>query len=105
MHKELRRSLCAAAFAAAAVGGCGGIGSDFSSSPSPGPSPSPSPAPSPPPAAPGSYFVTGHAGVGSSSGFSAIPFFDLPQAVDSYPLVVADPIASTPAVTQFEAGA
>jgi hypothetical protein len=105
MHKELRRSLCAAALAAAALGGCEGKGSDFGSSPSPGPSPSPSPSPSPPPAAAGSYFVTGHAGVGLGSGFNAIAFFDSPQALDLYPLVVTDPLARTPAATQFEAGA
>jgi hypothetical protein len=105
MNNELRRSLFAAAFAAAALGGCGGKGSDFGSSPSPAPSPSPSPSPSPPPASAGSYFVTGHAGAGVGPSFNTIAFFDSPQAVNPYPLVVADPLVSTPAATAFEAGA
>ena len=49
--------------------------------------------------------MAGHAGAGLSFSFNTVAFFDSPRAVDPYPVVVSDPLASTPAVTQFEAGA
>ena len=91
--------LFAAALAGVALAGCGGKGSTFDS---PAPSPSPSPSPSPPPSSAGSYFVTGHAGTGFGSSQNTIAFFDSPQAVNPYPLVVVDALAATPTATQFE---
>jgi hypothetical protein len=99
MRNELRRSLFAAALAGVALADCGGIGSNFDT---PAPSPSPSPSPSPPPSSAGSYFVTGHGGTGFGSSQNTIGFFDSPQAVNPYPLVVVDPLAATPTATQFE---
>ncbi|MBV8208474.1 MAG: hypothetical protein JO133_00265 [Burkholderiaceae bacterium] len=108
MRKELRQSLFAAAIAGGvALAGCGGGGGGSSSggpapSPSPSPSPTPAPGPAPAPASAGQYFVTGHAGTGFGSGANTIAFFDSPQAVSPYPLVVVDPLAAPPAATQFE---
>jgi len=105
MRKELRQSLFAAALAGVALAGCGGGGGGSSGSPAPSPSPGPTPAPGPaaPPASAGQYFVTGHAGAGFGSGANTIAFFDSPQAVNPYPLVVVDPLATPPTATEFEA--
>jgi hypothetical protein len=46
--------------------------------------------------------VTAHAGAGSGSSGISIFFFDGPQSVNPFPLVVTDPLAATPAATQFE---
>jgi len=105
MRKELRRSLCAAAFGAALVG-CGGS----ANAPAGSGSPAPPPPPPPPPAAPGTYFVAGRAGFTNMQ--STIPFFDNPGVpASAFGLIYADP-ASLPlpfAVTntmanQLEAG-
>src|ERR1700730_1113579 len=105
MRKELRRSLCAAAFGAALVG-CGG---SYNAPPGSA-TPPPPPPPPPPPAAPGTYFVAGRAGFTNMQ--STIPFFDNPGVpASAFGLIYADP-ASLPlpfAVTntmanQLEAG-
>jgi hypothetical protein len=85
MHKGMRRSLFAAAFAGTALVGCGGGGGS-------GGSGSPPPPPPPPPAGPGSYFQLGRASTGATP--SNIPFFAQPLAASPFGLVFWDPLVA-----------
>ena len=88
MRKELRRSLFVAAFAGAALAGCGGGGG------SAGPSGSPPPPPPPPgpPTAAGSYFLMGRAGGTVSPAVANIPFGDTAVGPSPFGLSFIDPL-------------